>query len=200
MSSQRGALPYTEDPLFLAVKNGDVNQLQQLLANSGGQSLVLRTESNSALLHVAAAEGHAAMVQELLDRGASVNDRNRHGETPLYHAARYGALACARLLLQQPGCCVNARSSCNETPLGYAAHYGHVEMARLLLEHRADTNLCVSGNWSPLTWASRHEEFEIARLLIEYGATNETRMNAAAKSFNPKMRELIQTTCTHKRP
>ena len=58
--------------------------------------------STTTLLQTAAANGHLAMVRELLKRGASVDLPTRLGVTPLMAAAYYGHLSIVLRLLHPP--------------------------------------------------------------------------------------------------
>jgi ankyrin repeat protein len=50
-------------------------------------------------LHFAAATGHTAVVNVLLQRGADVNARSTDGSTPLHYAALYGFVQIVQDLL-----------------------------------------------------------------------------------------------------
>lgn len=63
-------------------------------------------EENTAL-HLAAANGHEAVVALLLKRGALVDKTNAYGWTPLMQAARQGHTAVVVLLVENHAC-VNA--------------------------------------------------------------------------------------------
>ncbi|KAJ5578816.1 hypothetical protein N7450_007683 [Penicillium hetheringtonii] len=64
-----------------------------------------------------------------------VNLYNRHGETPIIHAASRGRTSILRLLLRDFEAAVNADSVDNEgcTPLARAAAMGHKEIVRMFL-------------------------------------------------------------------
>ena len=55
--------------------------------------------SRSCRLHSAVAGNHDEVVAVLIDAGADVNARQRHGWTPLHGAAQNGALASVERLL-----------------------------------------------------------------------------------------------------
>jgi uncharacterized protein len=61
----------------------------------------LTTKDGATPLHNAAIEGHAPIVEMLLEHGADINARDREtGATPLWFAASFGRLDAVRMLLQ----------------------------------------------------------------------------------------------------
>ena len=80
-------------------------------------------------LHAAVANGDVGRVIKLLDAGASVNDKNADGQTPLMLAAENGhaSLAVTLVLL---GANVNETDTNNRTPLMWAAESGHASVLR----------------------------------------------------------------------
>lgn len=83
-------------------------------------------------LHAAAAAGDAEEVAQLLAAGASVNERNALGDTPLATAALAGHLAVVQQLLMA-GADVTAAGRSGETALHRAAQHGHVSVLQLML-------------------------------------------------------------------
>jgi cell wall assembly regulator SMI1/ankyrin repeat protein/predicted DNA-binding WGR domain protein len=75
----------------------------------------------------------------LIDRGADVNARQKHGRTVLQIAADNCSVELIQLLLKH-GAEVNAQSNSGETPLISAAHSKRDDVIRCLLEHGADLN------------------------------------------------------------
>ena len=76
------------------------------------------------------------MVRLLLEKGASVDDQSKHGETALHRAAASGHEAMVRLLLEK-GASVDDQSKHGETALHRAAAGGHEAVVWLLLEKGA---------------------------------------------------------------
>lgn len=81
----------------------------------------------------------------LLAYGADVNARDDEGETPLFHAARYGDSRLVNVLINH-GALVNIEGDtphvpfqiCKYTPLVEAIFGGSVEIVRTLIENGAD--------------------------------------------------------------
>jgi hypothetical protein len=99
------------------------------------------------LPHVAV--GHPQALALMLERGASAEDRNAFGKTPLMVAAQANQIDSARLLLDK-GAAVNTTTwQQNAPPLGhdgrtalmYAAAHASLPMVKLLLERGADPHL-----------------------------------------------------------
>jgi ankyrin repeat protein len=65
-------------------------QCAEMLVKSGGRQALRHTSNNgSTPLHLAAMNGHEAMVILLNESGASLKSINAHGRTPLLEAARF---------------------------------------------------------------------------------------------------------------
>ena len=124
-------------------------------------------------LHLASADGHAACVRLLLERGAApVRDLpERGGRTPLHVAAIGGhAAACEALL--DAGCNINATDSAGgTTPLHAACFRGHDDVVALLLDRGASTKIRAKhSNELPLHAACRGRALKVVEML----ATRET--------------------------
>ncbi len=124
--------------LFNAAAMGEASAVEELLASD--PALVQATRSGEwgarTALHVAAAQGKAAVAGVLLRYGADVSARDAgDNATPLHWAAGEGHLEVARLLVEH-GADVNACDDMHERgPLGWAVCLGgeHPEMAEFLL-------------------------------------------------------------------
>jgi ankyrin repeat protein len=126
-------------PLVEAAARGDVTTVRAMLAE-GHVDVNGATRLGVAPLHIAVAQGDAAMTRLLLERGADVAKPDRTGEPPLMIAARSGVPEVANLLLEH-GAAVDVRDpSFGQTPLMLAVSNGHLEMAKLLIDRGADVN------------------------------------------------------------
>ena len=99
---ERGARPVLADgtPALLAAAGGDEDDpagVQLLLRHKA--KVDARDRDQRSALHVAAFQGHAAIVAALLDAGADVQARDGAGATALLEAARGGSAAAFEALL-----------------------------------------------------------------------------------------------------
>lgn len=83
---------------------------------------------------------HLACVQLMLDRGANVNARSKHGKTPLMMAADHGHTEIVSLLLNA-GADMEARDEYGFTALASAGQGGHAEVVSLLRKRGAKVSL-----------------------------------------------------------
>lgn len=81
--------------LFLSSK-GDEEGIAALVAE--GADVNIADFDDRTALHVAACEGHAKVVEFLLNQGANVNARDRWGSTPLSDAKHYGSKDVCKIL------------------------------------------------------------------------------------------------------
>jgi len=73
------------------------------------------------------------LVQEMLDSGADVKERDSSKKTPLHIACENGQLEIARVLLER-GASLKARDAKRRTPLHAACRNYKLDVVRLLLE------------------------------------------------------------------
>jgi ankyrin repeat protein len=97
-------------------------------------------------LESAAGRNDIKAVNELLDQGATVNEKDRlNGRTALKAASSQGNVAMVKLLLDR-GADVNlASGNMGWTALSNAAWFGNTEVALLLIERGADINKAIAG-------------------------------------------------------
>ncbi|KAG5977664.1 hypothetical protein E4U55_006629 [Claviceps digitariae] len=84
--------------LGYAIQNGQMSLVKQLLQGDGSQLLKTADYAGNTALHLAAVSGNASILRELLQQGASVHERNRADNSPLFLATLSGNEDCAELL------------------------------------------------------------------------------------------------------
>src|SRR5690606_31451788 len=84
-----------------AIQRHDISAVRELLAGEGTLKLLTRADyAGNTAVHLAAISGDATIMRELLQRGASVHERNRADNSPLFLATLSGQEDCAALLRQ----------------------------------------------------------------------------------------------------
>jgi ankyrin repeat protein len=94
--------------------------------------------------HEAIKSADAAAIGELLDRGADIDARDRHGQTALMLAAHAGHLDVVAVLIER-GAELNATAKFGLSAVMLAVVAGHFEVAHLLARAGADLSLQGSG-------------------------------------------------------
>ncbi len=123
----------------------------------------------TALLFAAARLDCEPEARALLDRGASLDPRDREGMTPLAKAAQTAKVGVMQLLIER-GAKVDARAINGSTPLYYAAEADRPKAVRLLLDHGADPNIPGRSGERPLAAAAFSGDADSVALLLERGA------------------------------
>jgi len=136
-------------------------------------------------LHVASANGHLAVVRELLARGAAVGAADAQGDAPLHHASSASYADVARALLDA-GADVNARGEHDLTPLHYASTPGgasdRAANRPVRCEPGPEAKRSVA-EFKARAHAKMAAKLETAQLLLERGA--DVNALAARNLFTP---------------
>ncbi|MDC0723295.1 ankyrin repeat domain-containing protein [Nannocystis bainbridge] len=174
--------------LHRAALDGQLEEVRRLLA--AGVAIDARHPAWPGLptaLLAASFRGHAAIVEELLARGAEVRGANVQGRTALHLAAdQEHALIVA--MLCDAGAPVDALDFHLHSPLHVAAWQDHRESARVLLAAGAATELRDVNGDTPLALAATEPVPEVVRALCLAGAQVEA-VNACGQT--PLMRAAM---------
>jgi hypothetical protein len=137
-----------------------------------GRNTEAREDLSDSLL-VAAENGDAKLVDNLLRKGASADSRGSKGLeqfTALHYAACRGHLLVAERLIRAGGANVNAVNKDKETPLHLAVYGGYLNIVELLLDSGANVHAANAYNETPLFYAARRGFAVLTRLLMHRGA------------------------------
>lgn len=133
-----------------------------------------------------AGAGDAAVMKDLLARGASVQEKNAHGQTALMVAIHYEHTEMAGKILDA-GARVHAKDHQDNTALVWCGYKGHSGIALRLLRAGARIDDCNSLGRSVLTQAAAKGHDDFLRALIAAGVDanhidkrGETPLTAAA--------------------
>jgi uncharacterized protein len=163
------SMPEGDTALMTAARTGQVEAVKALLAYGADVNAKEGTKDQTALMW-AAAENNAAVVELLIEAGASLTARSRGGTaedakegglTPFLFAVRENARDAAGLLLAR-GADVDDATLDGASALHVAVASGHFDLAAWLLDHGA--NAKANG----LGWTALHELAWIRRPQIGY--------------------------------
>lgn len=118
----KGRMPNGIPLVYRATYDGDEEILRTLL-ESGADANSKDDDEYEALLHVAAMHANVACIRILLERGASVDVRDRLGYTPLHLASKELSAESVKLLLRSgadENACVTSGVDKGKTALGLA--------------------------------------------------------------------------------
>lgn len=153
-------LPSGETPLMAAARRGNLEMVRTLL-KGGADPNAKETIGGHTALVFALSERHAAVVDELVKRGANVQAGSKTGFTPLMFAAQQGDVDSARILLRAGAKPNDAQPKSATTPLMIASAMVHAPVVDLLLDNGADPNAVDSNGYAPLHRAVRDSDYGI---------------------------------------
>ncbi|KAL9388648.1 hypothetical protein Peur_017253 [Populus x canadensis] len=161
-----------ETALFTAADKGHLEVVKELLQYSNKEGLTRKNRSGYDSLHIAAVQGHHAIVQVLLDHDPSLSQT--HGPshaTPLVSAATRGHTAVVIELLSKDGSLLEISRSNGKNALHLAARQGHVDIVKALLSK--DPQLARRTDkkgQTALQMAVKGQSCEVVKLLLDADA------------------------------
>lgn len=216
------SLPGGETPLMTAARTGSSGAVSVLLASRAQVDAKDDRRGQTALMW-AAAEGHAAIVEALIEAGADFRRRVPSGFTPLFFAVREGRIDAVRALLRA-GADVNDRiptegrrrgyggrlPPAGATPLLIAVTNAHYELASFLLDKGANPNADLPGytvlhaitavrkpgagdNDPPPDGSGSMSSIDFVKRLVAGGANVNARMTKRPNLNNTRSNELGAT-------
>jgi len=185
---------------------GDLEAMEQLLAEDEGRIAEKHGRRHSTPLHDAAAVPQLAAMRLLLERGADVRARDRDGQEPLARAVEARAAEAATLLLDHGADPSGSGGHFGGTVLHRAIVLRQPVLARLLLERGADPSAIDYAGKTALHEAVVNGTQAMVKLVLEFGPDrslrtrrtptqpgNETAEEYALRTRKPKLAELIRT-------
>ncbi len=113
--------------------------------------------------------GTLASVEQLINQGGNVNEKDAYGLTPLIEATLKEDLKIAQLLLEK-GAKIDQEDISGQTALQWAVNRHHLPLCELYLKNKADPNHYSADGQPILVNPLLREQQVLIRLLIEHGA------------------------------
>lgn len=185
--------------IFVAANRGDLRSVETILRREPALASS-KSRGGFTPLHMAAINGHAAICEVLIEKGASINERNLDGATPLIKAVQGNHPELVRMLLKM-GADPNLRDNTGANALLIAEMKDHsaitsllipvtepgtstaggatalhlaasrsVSDTSLLLQRGADVNARDNRGWTPLHSAVSAGQSRIVQILLLKGA------------------------------
>ncbi len=137
------------------------------------------------------------ILKEFLKHGADIEERNWHGQTPLFIAAENDAAEVAELLIKK-GANVNSKDKEGKTALFFAVKESALKTTKLLIENGANVNARDKDGNTPLfnISPSNQNGIKITKLLLENGANvnakNRFRKTPVFKVVDQELVEVVK--------
>ncbi|GMY14632.1 ankyrin repeat-containing protein ITN1 [Fagus crenata] len=124
-----------ETALFTAAEKGHFDVVKELLQYTTKEGISMKNRSGFDPLHIAASQGHQAIVQVLLDHDPGLSKTvGQSNATPLISASTRGHTAVVNELLSKDPSLLEISRSNGKNALHLAARQGHVDIVKALLE------------------------------------------------------------------
>jgi len=145
-----------ETPLFLAIRNNDVN-IVSLLLTQGADCYHQNSQGNTPF-HVAIEQKNDRIMNMLVTYKPLKPLFNHEGLTPYHLAVLYGQYATISMIFKSQ-CDKNIKtSSCGDTALHLAVRKKNLHMVKFLVQHGCDLHVLNLNNETPLDCAAQHEQ------------------------------------------
>ncbi|MFH4980135.1 hypothetical protein AB6A40_006844 [Gnathostoma spinigerum] len=165
--SHKPNVPIIMEDIFGWVREGNTFQVRVWLDDTE-HDLNIGDDHAFSLLHWAAKEGHYAIVELLLARGARINATNMGDDTSLHLAAAHGHREIVMKLLQRKAD-VHATNEHGMTALHYAAFWGYIQICEDLISHGAAVNVCNKRRQTPLDVCQPQARSKLIEIAKEHG-------------------------------
>ena len=133
---------YGETPLHVACSSGQMSVVKYLI-NEQGVSPSCENSFGATPLYDAE---NSEIAQFLVEKGCSVEHKDRLNGTPLHNAAYMGRLDVVKYLIADKHCDPACRGEYGRTPLHYASAAGRIEVVKYLIRQQGMNPLCKDDN------------------------------------------------------
>jgi len=167
----RGQLADIGKQLYSACKNGDIEEVQQLLQkNTPNNNINWRDIYGATPLVIASQEGHTEIVKLLLnDPRIDVNEPTNYGQTAFWIACSKGSIETVKVLLNDPRVDVN-QATYHQTPFYMVCSNAFIEIVKLLSNvQRIDVNFPNDSGRTPLFYACQRGFTEVVEYILASG-------------------------------
>ncbi|MGD0279619.1 MAG: ankyrin repeat domain-containing protein [Smithella sp.] len=149
------------------------------IIDQDGFRKILRCEkqTNNESIVDAALNGDINLIKRLLDNGADIEAKDKHGRTALLLATGKGHMEIVKLLLDKGANIEQKDDLSGAVALTYAASKGHMEIVKLLIDRGANIEQKDDGGSSALMAAASKGHMEIVKLLIDRGVNVQAKSN-----------------------
>jgi len=196
------ALVSGETPLMQAATRGNLETARALLSAKANPNAKEVNYGQTALM-AAISQRHAAVVEELLKRGAEVDLGATSGFTPLMYAAQQGDAAITRMLLGAGAKPSFAQPQFGMTALIIASAMVQPDVVDVLLNAGADANAADARGYNPLLLVVRDSDHgidlkgkddvvRVVKSLLAHGANPNFRLNQPRPTSNTITEIILQ--------
>ena len=171
---------------YAAIARGDNAAIEKLVKEDGAALMAKDPESQTMLIHVAAAMNDLDLTKFLLDNGADFNNRARSAGTPVLMALNSGANDTASYLIDREAKLDNTIHQ--PTALEIAAGTCSGEVIKKLIDKGQNPNDLPARRANPLEIAAEFGNADAAQVLIDHGAP----INYSDRAHTPPLFHAIQ--------
>ncbi len=164
---------YSAD-IFEAIKSGDINTIEQIIAQDKNVLQATNERSNTPL-HIACYYGNPDLVRLLVEKGAAIEAVNGRGMTPLIYAIFSRNFETVKYLIEKGASISNSNSGAGMSPRHLAfsigVRSGNLEIARYIisLDQDFDPHYRAPNGFTDLMSAISFGSSEGVQLLLEHG-------------------------------
>ena len=168
--------------LWEAALRGDPREVVQRI-DEGAQPDGYVDENGVSALIAAAHQGHAKVVEVLLDEGAAPDQQAPKGSSALMAASGEGHVSVVKVLLDG-GANPDLLNANGVSALIWACTKGNLEVVNVLLERGAKVNHQDKGGVTALMAASVLGHFDVVKVLLEHGARTDLKDSASRTALD----------------